>query len=208
VALHDTRLRLDDERIERYSRQLILKEVGPRGQERLLASRVAVVGTDVAAARVVGYLAAAGVGAITADPALHAAVDPEQRDCALAPLADAPSSVDAVVVSGGTCAAVADTLEGWRDRATVRIWMTAGYAGGAPPCPRCALAGSTPADGQSALTGLRDAVVGTVVATEIVKGLLQIGVGLGGRLLAYGPETATVQVTSVIPRPGCTCGAS
>ena len=38
------RMRLDDEQIERYSRQLILAEVGPRGQERLGAARVAVVG--------------------------------------------------------------------------------------------------------------------------------------------------------------------
>jgi molybdopterin/thiamine biosynthesis adenylyltransferase len=59
-------MRLDDEQIERYSRQLILQEVGPRGQERLLAARVAVVGTDAAAERVVAYLAAAGVGAIVA----------------------------------------------------------------------------------------------------------------------------------------------
>ena len=51
---------LDDERIERYSRQLILAEIGPHGQERLLAARVAVVGGDAAAARLIAYLAAAG----------------------------------------------------------------------------------------------------------------------------------------------------
>ena len=57
-------MRLHDEQIERYSRQLILAEVGPRGQEKLGAARVAVVGTDVAAERVVAYLAAAGVGTL------------------------------------------------------------------------------------------------------------------------------------------------
>ena len=48
--------RLSDEQIERYSRQLILAEVGPHGQERLGAARVAGVGEGVAAERVVAYL--------------------------------------------------------------------------------------------------------------------------------------------------------
>lgn len=200
-------MRLDDERIERYSRQLILQEVGPRGQERLLASRVAVAGTDVAAARVVAYLAAAGVGAIVADPVLHAAVDPAQPDCTLLPLPAAPSAVDAVVVSGETPDATAATLASWRDRAHLRVWITDGHAGGAPPCPRCALNGRTNPGVEGALIELRNVVLGTVIATEIVKGILAIGTGLGGRLLAYDPGTATVEIAVVSPRPDCACGA-
>lgn len=198
-------MRLDDEQIERYSRQLILQEVGPRGQERLLASRVAVIGTDVAAGRVVAYLAAAGVGAIAADPALHGTVDPEQRDCTLTMLADAPDTVDAVVVTGGALAATADTLAAWRDRARVRIWIADGHAGAAPPCPRCALTGRDPRDVASPLTALRDATLGTIVATEIVKALLAIGTPLTGRLLAYDPATATIESIAVSERPDCTC---
>lgn len=198
-------LRLDDERIERYSRQLILQEVGPRGQERLLASRVAVVGTGVAAGRVVAYLAAAGVGAIAADPALHAVVDPEQRDCTLGTLTAAPGTVDAVVVSDATVAAAADALTAWRDRAPARIWITSGHAGATPPCPRCALAGRGSTDAASVLAGLRDATLGTVVATEVVKALLAIGTPLTGRLLAYDPATATVESIAVSARPDCAC---
>lgn len=205
MPLDETRLRLDDERIERYSRQLILQEVGPRGQERLLASRVAVVGTDVAAGRVVAYLAAAGVGAIAADPALHSIVDPEQRDCTLASLGEAPRALDAVVVSGATVAATADTLAAWRDRATVRIWIAGGHAGGAPPCPRCALAGRDPHAVGSPLAELRDATLGTVVATEVVKALLAIGTPLAGRLLAYDPAVATIENLAVTARPDCAC---
>lgn len=197
-------MRLDDERIERYSRQLILQEIGPRGQERLLASRVAVVGTDVAAARAVGYLAAAGVGAIAADQALHAAVDPDQRDCTLATLAAASDAVDVVVVSGSVDVS-ADTLASWRDRAPIRIWITDGYAGGAPPCPRCALAGRDPRDVGSPLTTLRDTTLGTVVATEVVKALLAIGTPLAGRLLAYDPATAVIESLAVSARSGCRC---
>jgi molybdopterin/thiamine biosynthesis adenylyltransferase len=196
---------LDDERIERYSRQLILQEVGPRGQERLLASRVAVVGTDVAAARVVGYLAAAGVGAIAADPVLHAAVDPDQRDCTLGTLPTEPDAVDAVVVSGGTIDATADALSRWRDQAPVRVWIADGNVGAAPPCPRCALAGLEPNEGVAVLAHLRDATLGTVVATEVVKALLAIGTSLVGRVLAYDPATATLESITVSARPDCAC---
>jgi len=40
---------LTDAQIERYGRQIILPEVGGRGQERLLAARVAVAGAGPAA---------------------------------------------------------------------------------------------------------------------------------------------------------------
>ena len=46
----------------RFARQLALPEVGPAGQERLAAARVAIVGDGLAAETVARYLAAAGVG--------------------------------------------------------------------------------------------------------------------------------------------------
>lgn len=52
------------EEIERYSRQIILKEVGGKGQEKLLASRVLIIGAGGLGAPVSLYLAAAGVGTI------------------------------------------------------------------------------------------------------------------------------------------------
>jgi molybdopterin/thiamine biosynthesis adenylyltransferase len=55
---------LSDDQIDRYSRQIILPEVGVRGQQRLLASRVIFVGLTAAASTALAYLAAAGVGEI------------------------------------------------------------------------------------------------------------------------------------------------
>ena len=54
-------MELTDEQFHRYARHLILDEVGEEGQERLLASRVLVIGVaDLAAAA--ALFAAAGVG--------------------------------------------------------------------------------------------------------------------------------------------------
>lgn len=56
---------LTDAQIDRYSRQIILPEVGGRGQERLRQSRLALAGDPTALGLVLPYLAGAGVGWIS-----------------------------------------------------------------------------------------------------------------------------------------------
>lgn len=53
-----------DEQIERYSRHIILGEVGGKGQEKILKGKVLIIGVGGLGSPVALYLAAAGVGTI------------------------------------------------------------------------------------------------------------------------------------------------
>ncbi|MFN3230815.1 MAG: HesA/MoeB/ThiF family protein [Alphaproteobacteria bacterium] len=53
-----------DDQVERYSRHIILREVGGAGQQKLLHARVLVVGAGGLGSPLLMYLAAAGIGTI------------------------------------------------------------------------------------------------------------------------------------------------
>jgi molybdopterin-synthase adenylyltransferase len=55
---------LTDQELDRYARHVVLREIGGRGQRRLKAATVAVIGAGGIGAPAVQYLAAAGVGTL------------------------------------------------------------------------------------------------------------------------------------------------
>ncbi len=55
-------MQLTKKQIERYSRQIILKDIGPIGQEKLSNSRVLVVGAGGLGSPILMYLAGTGIG--------------------------------------------------------------------------------------------------------------------------------------------------
>ena len=55
---------LDPEQLDRYSRHIIMDEVGPAGQESLLDTRVLCLGAGGLGSPVIQYLAAAGIGTL------------------------------------------------------------------------------------------------------------------------------------------------
>jgi adenylyltransferase/sulfurtransferase len=78
---------LGEEELVRYSRQIVLREVGGAGQLRLRSAAVAVVGAGGLGSPAVLYLAAAGVGRITVIDDDRVALDNLQRQV----LHDTPS---------------------------------------------------------------------------------------------------------------------
>lgn len=57
-------MKLREEQIERYSRQILLPDVGGRGQEKLLNARVLIIGAGGLGSPCALYLASAGIGKI------------------------------------------------------------------------------------------------------------------------------------------------
>jgi adenylyltransferase/sulfurtransferase len=119
---------LADEQIDRYSRQILLREIGARGQERLMASSAVIIGSGSLAHLCALYLVGAGVGRIglvapsgsTSDAPAEdlAALNPEVRIEPLSlpfPLAPhtsplAPLSTFDVLVDTGTAASTSIEL--------------------------------------------------------------------------------------------------
>ncbi len=85
--MDELRLPFSEDSIRRYSRQILLREVGGAGQKRLAAATVAVAGEGAAVKVCALYLAAAGVGTLLshADLTRARAVNPELRVAAAGP---------------------------------------------------------------------------------------------------------------------------
>ena len=56
---------LSDAQLDRYARQIILKEFGGEGQRRVVAAKVVVIGAGGIGSPAIQYLAAAGIGSLT-----------------------------------------------------------------------------------------------------------------------------------------------
>ena len=55
---------VNDHDLEKYSRQIILNEIGPEGQEKIKRVSILVIGAGGLGSSVIQYLSAAGVGKI------------------------------------------------------------------------------------------------------------------------------------------------
>ncbi len=93
----DVVLVLSDAQIERYSRQIVLPQVGGRGQERLLAARVAIAGELADLESALAYLVGAGVGTIF----LNAHGDSERRDYLIEQMRELNRDVNVIAAPSG-----------------------------------------------------------------------------------------------------------
>jgi adenylyltransferase/sulfurtransferase len=225
-------MNLTDTQIERYSRQIILPEVGGRGQEALLRSRVSIVGIGELAEAVLPYLAGAGIGSVRLQPAAG------EDASAAAKLADRIVSInpDVQVTIGATGSASAD------DEAPGDLWCeVSGRAASALTLVRAAriarvptiLAGVVESMGwmsvvrtQEVHTGcafcgwldarhpgaegipspLAPTVVGTIaalLASCIIEARLELHAGQPAGWLRYDAETMTLTRQTISFRTDC-----
>jgi molybdopterin/thiamine biosynthesis adenylyltransferase len=89
---------LNNRQIERYSRQLIVDKFGGLAQERLLTSRLLLIGNGADAATVLAYLVGAGVGNIC----LRSDLDTAARSSIVARMRDLNSDCTVTVATGAS----------------------------------------------------------------------------------------------------------
>jgi hypothetical protein len=169
---------LRDDQIERYSRQILLPEIGGRGQERLLASRVALAGAGELAAGAARYLVGAGIGELRLDPAALAALGGGlERLNPDATVAAGAADADTTVIAAADLALPAlEALARQARRVGVPLvaaarsrdggWL---YVPAADACAVCAArAAAAPADA-SALSAVATGVLASLLALAVLE---------------------------------------
>ena len=167
---------LTESQIERYSRHIILKEVGGKGQQKLFDGRVLIIGAGGLGAPIALYLAAAGVGTIgIADADYDFIIDGTDNFAAKFLINDACVLAGKPYSHGGILQFDGQTI-------TVKPRESACYRCLFPePPPKDAI----PSCSQAGVIGVLPGVIGTIQATEAIKFLLGKGDLLTNRLLTY-----------------------
>ena len=165
---------LTDEQIERYSRHIILKEVGAKGQKKLLNAKVLIIGAGGLGAPAAMYLGAAGVGTnIIADYDF---------------IIDGTDNFPAKFLINDACVMAKKPFS---HAGIIRFkgqLMT--YVPGEGPCYRCVFKNPPPKDAvptckQAGVIGAMGGVIGSLQAMEAIKYILGVGDLLTGQLLTY-----------------------
>lgn len=149
---------LSDEQIDRYSRQILVPEIGGRGQERLLGARVVCLGNSPSLITAIDYLSAAGIAVSREGSDAGSAAKTVATIDAASLVDDVPAELPLVIL-GRTAQTV------WYTRGTTSSHCRACMA-------QCAEALAEPTD----LHALSPAdVAGAAVALDVIADLLDIG---------------------------------
>ena len=210
---------LSDSQIDRYCRQIVLPEIGSRGQERLLEAVVAIHGGGDAAVVCASYLSGAGVGRLWLggvgapgpagralaggdDGADFAAVTRDRNpDCRLlAAQPERPSLAVWISPALPDCASRGTPIV-WGGTSAERAACLYVPPGGCWECARAVAAGER-CEGSSAL-------LGTLLALLALRALLGFEDGGRASVLRLDLARLTVARSPLPPRPSCgVCAAA
>lgn len=206
---------LTDAHIERFSRQIVLPEVGGRGQARWLATTAAVIGQGPLVEVVALALAGAGIG--------HLILEASARELPNA-LADVWPEIDVRVADGGGIAMPCDVVVACEpapdavDRITAAMphllvaggahpaggWMVAAASGSA--CAGCSVRAARAARGGSghpALAGAAAGVIGSLMALAVLTRHLDPPRSASGGWLQFTLAPPAVTEHPVLAQPDC-----
>jgi hypothetical protein len=203
---------LSDAQIERYSRQILLPEIGGRGQEHLLGARIALAGSGPAAVAAATLLGRAGIGALDLSgdaPDLNE-LSPDCRVERHLRLDDAPAPDVSIAFAHdplGHAERVArrgpfllGTLVGTRASLLTLVGR---------PCIRCAPVGiirPAPSIDGGALASSAALALGALAATEALRVLLRLP--RHGRHIVMDLTTGDLESREVEPIASCAaCGS-
>ena len=198
-----------NEQLERYSRHIILKEIGVKGQKKLLNAKVLIIGAGGLGAPVAMYLAAAGVGTIGIADAdevdlsnlqrqiIHATKDVGKPKVESAKETMEAMNPDVKVITYHTFVTSENIMakKPFSHAGIIRFkgqLMT--YVPGEGPCYRCVFKNPPPKDAvptckQAGVVGAMGGVIGSLQAMEAIKYIVGVGDLLTGYLLTYDALT-------------------
>lgn len=244
---------MDEEQIERYCRHILLPEVDIIGQEKLLQSRILIIGMGGLGAPAAMYLASSGVGKLTicdddqvelnnvqrqiihtthdigrnkVDSALDTlkalnpdiTINPINRRLHQTLLSDQVSQADAVIDASDNFATRFELNKVCVKQRTALISGAVVRFSGqvivfrndrGSPCYRCLYPDNTPkGDAQEScheagILAPVAGIIGTTIATETLKLILDIGASRASHLLRYDAKHAQWHSTRLIRDPEC-----
>ena len=220
-------IELSEEQIERYSRHILLQDVGLEGQEKLLNAKVLIIGAGGLGSPVSLYLAAAGVGHIGIVDAdvvdlsnLQRQVIHQTKDLGRPKVESAKEKMIAINPDVEVTT-YHDFLDSHNAEEIIQPWdfiidgtdkgQTFTHLPGTA-CYRCFFkepppAGVVPTCSQAGVLGAIAGMLGTIQAAEALKYFLGVGDLLTDRLLTFDAKTMNFRTINVKKRASCEiCG--
>ena len=217
-----------NEQLERYSRHIILKEVGVKGQKKLLNAKVLIIGAGGLGAPAALYLATADVGKLKVESAAETmkAINPDVTVNTYHTFVDSSNIMDLIkdydFILDGTDNFPAKFLINDACVMAEKPFSHAGiirfqgqlmtYVPGQGPCYRCAFQSPPPKDAvptckQAGVIGAMGGVIGSLQAMEAIKYIIGQGDLLTGRLLTYDALKMTFRTVKLPKNHQCpVCG--